>query len=205
MQRERTFPIDEFANSACKVLFRLQAWYLWMAVPYCTERNVKFSGLLYWHVYRNARCEIFEDSVNFGFRNTSVQLVHGTLLATCISFACAAALCWVRGGTVGWGTTLQVWRLRVRFPMVSLEFFIDIFLPAALWPRGLTQPLTENRNISWLVKTVGAESWNLYHLHCRLYGNLGASSSWNPLGLSRPIMGLLYLLPIGLVCCGYFK
>jgi len=25
---------------------------------------------------------------------------------------------------------------RVRFRMVSLEFFIDIILPAALWPRG---------------------------------------------------------------------
>ena len=32
------------------------------------------------------------------------------------------------------GTALQVGRSRVRFPMVSLEFFIDIFLPAALWP-----------------------------------------------------------------------
>jgi hypothetical protein len=35
--------------------------------------------------------------------------------------------------------------------MVSLEFFIHIILPAALWPLGLTQPLTEmsTRNISW--------------------------------------------------------
>ena len=24
---------------------------------------------------------------------------------------------------------------RVRFPIVSLEFFIDVILPAALWPR----------------------------------------------------------------------
>jgi len=35
--------------------------------------------------------------------------------------------------------------------MVSLEFFIDIILPIALWPWGLTQPLTEmsTRSISW--------------------------------------------------------
>ena len=43
---------------------------------------------------------------------------------------------------------------RVRFPMVSLEFFIDIILPTL--PR-LTQSLTEmsTRNISWGVKAAG--------------------------------------------------
>jgi len=39
-----------------------------------------------------------------------------------------------RGGTVGWGTALQGGRSRVRFPMVSLEFFIEIILAIALWP-----------------------------------------------------------------------
>jgi hypothetical protein len=38
-------------------------------------------------------------------------------------------------GAVGLGTALQTGRLQVRFPMVSLEFLIDI-PPAALWPWG---------------------------------------------------------------------
>jgi hypothetical protein len=40
------------------------------------------------------------------------------------------------GGAVGWGTALEAGRSRARFPKVSLEFFIDIILPAALWPWG---------------------------------------------------------------------
>jgi hypothetical protein len=34
---------------------------------------------------------------------------------------------------------------------------------------------------------------NLTTFKCRLSRNLGASASWNPKGLSRPVMGLLYL------------
>jgi hypothetical protein len=40
----------------------------------------------------------------------------------------------VGGSAVGWSTALQAGRSRVRFPMVSLEFFIDIILTVAIWP-----------------------------------------------------------------------
>jgi len=39
-----------------------------------------------------------------------------------------------RGGAGGLGTALQAGRARVRFSFVSLEFFVDVILPAALWP-----------------------------------------------------------------------
>jgi hypothetical protein len=41
-----------------------------------------------------------------------------------------------RGGTVGWDTALQAGRLQAPFPTGSLEVFIDIILPTALWPWG---------------------------------------------------------------------
>jgi hypothetical protein len=39
---------------------------------------------------------------------------------------------------------------------------------------------------------------NLTTFMCRLCTNLGASTSWTPQGLSKPVMGLLYLLPLNL-------
>jgi hypothetical protein len=41
-----------------------------------------------------------------------------------------------RGGAVGRHTALQTGTSRVRFPMVSLEFFTDIIVSVALWPWG---------------------------------------------------------------------
>jgi len=42
----------------------------------------------------------------------------------------------VRGDAVGSSAALQAGRSRVQFPMASLEFFIDIILPAVIWPWG---------------------------------------------------------------------
>ena len=100
----------------------------------------------------------------------------------------------VRGGAVGWGSALQVGRSRVRFPIVSLEFFIDIIFLATM-ALGLTQPLTEinTRNISWGQRRPVCRADKLKTFMCRLSWNLRASDSWKPQGLSRPVMGLLYL------------
>ena len=60
---------------------------------------------------------------------------------------------------------------------------------------GLTQPLTEmsTRNISWGVKWPVPRADKLTTFMCRLFGHLGASTFWNPQGLSKPLMALLYL------------
>jgi len=69
---------------------------------------------------------------------------------------------------------------------------------------GLTQSLTEIRTskISWGLKEVGAQGSQPYHFMCRLSWNLEASASWNPQDMSRPVMGLLYLLPKSSVTLG---
>ena len=108
------------------------------------------------------------------------------------------------GGAVGWGTVLQAGRSRVRFPMVSLDFFHWHNPSGRTMALESTQPLIEmsTRNVSWGERRPVRRADNLTTFMCWLSWNLGASTSWNPLGLSRPVMGWLYLYggPGSVVC-----
>jgi hypothetical protein len=65
----------------------------------------------------------------------------------------------IKESSVRWefGSEHQAGSSLVRFQMVLLEFFIDIILPAALWPWGLAQIRTEMSTsyISWGVNAAG--------------------------------------------------
>jgi hypothetical protein len=76
--------------------------------------------------------------------------------------------------------------------MVSLRFFIEIILPAAIG-LGSTQPLTEMsiRNISCEIKAAGA-----YHLPIQI---VWISGSLNFLVASGLVQGLLYILQLFLL------
>ena len=64
---------------------------------------------------------------------------------------------------------------------------------------GSTQPPTEmsTRRISCGVNAAGAYGWQPYHLSVPLSLNLGTLISWNPLGHSGPVTGLIYLYLVG--------
>ena len=81
--------------------------------------------------------------------------------------------------------------------MVSLKFFICIILPAALWP-WIDSASNRNEYQEYFlgVKAEVSRADNLTTFMCRLSWNLGASASWNPQGLSRTVMGLLYLFTV---------
>jgi hypothetical protein len=87
----------------------------------------------------------------------------------------------------GWGTTLRARRSRVRFPMRSMGFFIGLVFRPHYGP-GVDSASNRNEYQEYF-RCVGL---NLTTFMCRLSINLWASTSWNPKGLSRPVMGLLY-------------
>jgi len=91
---------------------------------------------------------------------------------------------------------LQIGRSLVRSPLVSLEFFIDIKSFRSHYGPGVDSASNKNEYQEYFlwVKAAGAWGWQPYHHPVPLSWNLGTLTSWNPLGHSRPVMGLISYL-----------
>jgi hypothetical protein len=95
------------------------------------------------------------------------------------------------GGAVGWGTG----RSRVRFPTGSMGYLFPLILPAALWP-WIDSASNGNEYQEYLLGGKGGRCVRLTTLppscaDCQ--ESLGASTSWSPKDLWRPVMWWLYL------------
>jgi hypothetical protein len=96
-------------------------------------------------------------------------------------------------------TALQAGRSQVWYPIVSLEFFIDIILPVTLWPWGLLsllQKWVQEYFLGGGVKTANAEGWQLYHLHVPNVLKSGSLKLLEPSGPVQACNGIALPLPL---------
>ena len=87
-------------------------------------------------------------------------------------------------------------------------FFIDIKSFRSHYGPGVDSASNRNEYQEYFLGVKGGRCVRLttYHHPVPLSRNLGALTSWNPLGVSRPVIGLLYLLIYQVICvCRYLK
>ena len=107
-----------------------------------------------------------------------------------------------RGSAVVWGTSLQDGKLWARFPIVLLEFFIDVILRVALQLWGWLSLQQE-----WVlgifpcgVETASAYGWQLYHLHVPTVSKSGIFNLREPSWLVQACTRIALPLPLQFTC-----
>ena len=85
------------------------------------------------------------------------------------------------------------WKVAGSIPAGVSGFFIDIKSFRSHYGPGVDSASNRNEYQEYFlgVKAAGAWGWQPYHHPVPLSRNLGTLTSWNPLGLSRPVMELL--------------
>ena len=97
----------------------------------------------------------------------------------------------VRGDPVGWDTALQAGRLRVRVPMVSLEFFVDILFRPHCVP-GVDTASNRNECQDYFLggKAADAWDWQPHHLHVPIVLKCGSLNLLEPSGPVQACNGI---------------
>jgi hypothetical protein len=128
----------------------------------------------------------------YAYSNCAVALLYyGALL-------CASWMTTVRGGAVGWGTALQTRKVAGSISDGVTGIFQWLNRSGRIVALGSSEPRTEmsTRNPSWGLRRPVRRADSLTTFMYRLCRHSGASTSWNPKGLSRPVAGKALPLPL---------
>ena len=122
------FSGNKFSFASLEMTIRIILYY-YSVSSLLNDQNDQYCYVYYWQMYRLV--------LILRIGGVGVwELLHAPYVALSGNSTTTYNGAGAHSGAVGWGTVLQTGRSRIRFLMVSSEFFIDIILPAALWPWG---------------------------------------------------------------------